>query len=411
MNNIEPQTTQSEVLVVGAGPVGLSAALALCAQGQKVTLLEAEAEGRDRAGSRAIFVHKETLKLLEKMQPGLGREIASHGLVWPTKRTFWHGRQVFVRHYPAPSPDALPPFSSLPQVEIERYLFKACKEAGVTFAWNTSVKDVTSTDSGVTVTTTTGQTWEAKYLVAADGARSAVRSALGIPMEGSRSKNSYIVVDVTEDPDHPLDKERIFHYGHRGVGGRNVLLVPFVGGWRVDLECKDDDDPEAFSGMDGVKRWLPKVMPPAYTERITWISTYQFLQVLARDFTDPHHRMLLIGEAAHLFAPFGARGMNSGVADAAAAAIAIHTALNTTDLAEAQAAIEEFAQQRHSAAEYNRAAAKQALDHVHKRSLGMRVRRSLAALIAPYWEQAGVWLDSGPYGPRSGPAGQTASKY
>lgn len=411
MNNIEPQPGQSEVLVVGAGPVGLSAALALSAQGQSVTLIEAEQEGRDRAGSRAIFVHKETLKLLEKMHPGLGSEIASHGLVWPTKRTYWHGRQVFVRHYPAPPKEGLPPFSSLPQVQIERYLFKACQEAGVTFVWNTPVKDVSSTDNGVKVTTASGQTWEASYLVAADGARSAVRSALGIPMEGSRSRNSYIVVDVTEDPDHPLPKERIFHYGHQGVGGRNVLLVPFVGGWRVDLECNDDDDPEDFSGMDGVRRWLPKVMPPAYAERITWISTYQFLQILARDFTDPHHRVLLIGEAAHLFAPFGARGMNSGVADAAAAALAIHTALTTTDPAEAQKAVEEFAQQRRSAAEYNRAAASQALNHVHERSLGMRVKRSFAALIAPYWEQAGVWLDSGPYGPRSGPAGQTTSKY
>ncbi len=411
MNNSEPQTRQSEVLVVGAGPVGLSAALALHAQGQSVTVLEAEPEGRNRPGSRAIFVHKETLKLLEKMHPGLGREIASHGLVWPTKRTFWHGRQVFVRHYPTPPPDTLPPFSSLPQVEIERYLFKACQEAGVTFVWNTPVKDVESTDNGVKITTTSGQTWEACYVVAADGARSAVRNALGIPMEGSRSRNSYIVVDVAEDPDHPLPQERIFHYGHQGVGGRNVLLVPFVGGWRVDLECNDDDDPEAFSGMDGVRRWLPKVMPAAYAERITWISTYQFLQVLARDFIDPHHRVLLIGEAAHLFAPFGARGMNSGVADAAAAALAIHTALNTTDPVEVQKAVEEFARQRHSAAEYNCAAAGQALNHVHTRSLSMRVKRSLAALVAPYWEQAGVWLDSGPYGPRSGPAGQTASKY
>ncbi len=409
MDNAELQS--DGVLVIGAGPVGLSAALALRTRGRPVILIEGEPEGRDRSGSRAIFVHKETLKLIEKMQQGLSREIASHGLVWPTKRTFWHGRQVFVRHYPAPSATDLPPFSSLPQVEIEHYLLKACKEQGVTFVWNTPVKDVKTSAEGVTVTARSGQTWKAAYAIGADGARSVVRSSLGIEMEGSRSKNSYIVVDVTEDPVHPLPLERVFHYGHPGVRGRNVLLVPFVGGWRVDLQCFDDDDPEQFSGMEGTQQWLSKVMPPEYAERITWISTYQFLQVLAHDFTDSNQRVLLIGEAAHLFAPFGARGMNSGIADAVAAADAINNALQASNQAEAREAIATFVQVRRAAAEYNRAAAGQALDHVQKRSAGMRLKRSLAALIAPYWERAGVWLDSGPYGPRSGPSGQTASKY
>ena len=409
MDNAELQS--GGVLVIGAGPVGLSAALALRTQGCPVVLIEAEPEERDRSGSRAIFVHKETLKLIEKMQPGLSREIASHGLVWPTKRTFWHGRQVFVRHYPTPSTTDLPPFSSLPQVEIEHYLLKACKEQGVTFIWNTPVKDVKTSAEGVIVVAESGQVWQAAYAIGADGAHSVVRSSLGIEMEGSRSKNSYIVVDVTEDLAHPLPLERVFHYGHPGVGGRNVLLVPFVGGWRVDLQCFDDDDPEQFSGMEGTQRWLSKVMPPAYAERITWISTYQFLQVLARDFTDSNQRVLLIGEAAHLFAPFGARGMNSGIADAAAAATAIDHALNAPDQTEARKAIASFVQTRRAAAEYNRAAAGQALDHVQKRSAGMQLKRSLAALIAPYWEQAGVWLDSGPYGPRSGPSGQMVSKY
>ena len=152
-------------------------------------------------------------------------------------------------------------------------------------------------------------------------------------------------------------------------------------------------------------------MDPKYLDRITWVSTYQFLQVLARDFTDKNHRVLLVGEAAHLFAPFGARGMNSGIADAVAASNAIDIALATVDTDVARKPIEEFAHVRRQAAEYNRDAAKQALAHVQKRSPVMQVRRSIAALIAPYWERAGIWLDSGPYGPRSGPAGQSSGKY
>ncbi len=411
MNTTTPQPMHDETLIVGAGPVGLTSALALRAQGRSVTVLEAELEGRSRPGSRAIFVHKESLKLLEALRPGLGKEIASHGLVWPTKRTFWRGHLVFIRHYPTPDPGIIPPFTSLPQVEIERYLLDACKEAGVTFAWNTPVSKVETIPEGVTITTKSGQVWTANYVIAADGARSVVRSSLGIEMEGSRSKNSYIVVDVANDPDHPLELSRDFHYGHRGVGGRNVLLVPFVGGLRVDLQCRDDDDPEAFSGMEGVRKWLPKVIPASYADRVSWVSTYQFLQVLAHEFTDQHRRVLLVGEAAHLFAPFGARGMNSGIADAVAAATAIDGALKTSKPEDADRAIAEFARTRYSAAEYNRAAAGQALAHMQKRSPGMLLKRELAALAAPFWPRAGVWLDSGPYGPRSGPAGQAAGKY
>jgi len=410
MNPAESPPLHRDVLVVGAGPVGLTSALALRSKGHVVTLIEADPEGRDRPGSRAIFIHKETLRLLEQIQQGLGMQVASHGLVWPTKRTYWRKRQVFVRHYPAPKPNTLPPFSSLPQVKIEQFLLDACKQAGVEFVWNTPVSNVETTPDGVMVTTESGQAWTAKYLVGADGSRSVVRHALDIPMEGNRSKNSYIVVDVSEDPEHPLPLERVFYYDHPGVG-RDVLFVPFVGGWRVDLQCREDDNLDAYSGLEGVRQWLPKVMDAKYVDRITWVSTYQFLQVLARNFTDRNHRVLLVGEAAHLFAPFGARGMNSGIADAVAATNAIDTALATTDANTAREAIEEFARVRRSAAEYNRDAATQALAHVQKRSPVMQVKRNIAALIAPYWERAGVWLDSGPYGPRSGPAGQSAGKY
>jgi 3-(3-hydroxy-phenyl)propionate hydroxylase len=406
MSNTYSQHKQT-ALVIGAGPVGLTAALALRAKGRPVTILEAEAEGRARPGSRAIYIHKATLQLFEQISPGLGWELASHGLVWPTKRTFWRGRQVYVRHYPPTRPDVLPPFSSLPQIEIEKYLYRACQAAGITFIWNASVDTITTLSNGVEVSTVDGQSWSADYVIGADGARSSVRRALGIEMDGSRSTNSYIVVDLAEDPAQPLPRERIFHYEHPAVGRRNVLLVPFVGGWRVDLQLNDDDDPAKFSSEEGVRQWIARVMPPAYASRITWISTYQFLQVIAQSFTDQHRRVLLVGEAAHLFAPFGARGMNSGVADAVAAANAVDLALTASDPSEALKAIEIFAKERRAAAEYNRTAAGQALLHIQTRTPMMQAKRNLAALIAPYWKRAGIWLDEGPYGPRSGPPGQT----
>jgi 3-(3-hydroxy-phenyl)propionate hydroxylase len=98
--------------------------------------------------------------------------------------------------------------------------------------------------------------------------------------------------------------------------------------------------------------------------------------------------------------------MNSGIPDAVTAANSIDSALKTDEPSKAHAAIEEFASTRHTAAEYNRAAAGQALAHIQTRTPIMQAKRNLAALVAPYWKRAGVWLDEGPYGPRSGPPGQ-----
>ncbi|WP_303802830.1 FAD-dependent monooxygenase [Alicyclobacillus macrosporangiidus] len=398
------------VLVVGAGPVGLAAALALRRHRIPVTVLEAEPEGRLRPGSRAIFVHNATLKLLEEVFPGLGFTLATHGVVWPVKRTLFRGKEVYVRRYSPPAPGELPPFTSLPQVQIEQYLYEACLEAGVQFVWSQRVEKVSITPDGVTLITSSGGTWTADYVVGADGARSDVRRAVGILMEGTRSANAFVVVDVAEDPEEPLPLERVFHYQHPAVGGRNVLFVPFAGGWRIDLQLFDDDDEEAFSGIEGVRSWLPTVMDAKYADRITWVSTYQFLQVVAETFTDAERRILLVGEAAHLFAPFGARGMNSGVADAVSAARAIHAALGAASAQEARLAIDQFAEERHIAATYNRDAAGIALEHLQGTSAGMRLKRYVGAMLAPAWVGLGRWLDEGPYGPKSGPP-RLATKY
>ncbi|MDQ3946363.1 MAG: FAD-dependent monooxygenase [Actinomycetota bacterium] len=395
------------VIVVGAGPVGLASALALRARGRPVLVLEAEPEDRSRPGSRAIFVHRESLQLLESFHAGLGRRVAAAGLVWPTRRSTFRGRDVYVRTYPPPPPDRLPPSTSLPQVETERIILEACREAGVEIAWGSLVIDVHRDPDGVSVVTAGGTTWRAPYVIAADGARSGVRAALGIAMEGPRHEAPFVIVDVHELSDRPMAPERVFHYEHPGVDGRNVLLVPFAGGWRVDLQCREEDDPEDFNSYEGVQRWLARVIDAGYSERIAWVSTYRFLQVLATAFTDTERRVLLVGEAAHLFAPFGARGMNSGFADAQSAAEAVDTALGSGDREAARRAVEHFAADRRDAAEYNRAAAGAALAHMQAKDPRLRRKRRLAAAMAPFVKRAGLWLDTAPYGPTTGRGGQS----
>jgi len=385
------------VLVVGAGPVGLSCALALRGHGIQATVLEARPEDEQRPGSRAIYTHRASLELLEQMRPGLGWGLARRGLVWSTKRTCWRGREVFARSYASPDSQALPPFTSLPQTDVESLLIEACGAAGVEFAWNDEVRAVEPSSGQVKLMTSAGREWTADRVIGADGAHSTVRRAIGVPMEGSRSDNAYVIVDIDESPEDPKPVERVFHYEHPAVGHRNVLLVPFQGGWRVDLQCRRGDDSDAFDRDEGLRAWVAKVMGERYAERIRWVSTYRFLQVVARGLTDETRRVLLVGEAAHLFPPFGARGMNSGIADAHAAARAIHAAGRGSD---PDAAIASFASERHEAAMVNRQAAGKALAAIEGRGAWSRAKRRGAVAFAPRVERAAAWLDSAPYGPR-----------
>lgn len=401
------------VIVVGAGPAGLSAALALRAAGLPAIVLEKRGAGDVRPGSRAAYLHGESLRHLELLAPGLGHEIAGSGLMWWTKRTLWHGREVYCKTYRKRDyGTALPPFISLPQVRTEDLMVAACQANGVDIEWNREILDVQVTDAGVLLTDSKGDKWEADYVIAADGSRSRLRTSIDRPLEGPRSRNVFVVVDLEDDPRTPVPHERIFHYNHPGVEGRNVLLVPFAGGWRVDLNLKVHDDPAVYMSTEGLAKWIPRVMPESYGDRVSWVSTYRFAQQTAASFTDDHRRVLLTGEAAHLFAPFGARGMNSSIPDAIAAVDASVAALEAgPGSSEAAAAVDSFATTRRDAAQYNRACATQALNHMLGQRPSVWLRRAGAAAVADLGLRAGRWLDSAPYGPSAATRRRPGSSY
>jgi 3-(3-hydroxy-phenyl)propionate hydroxylase len=391
-----------DVVVAGAGPVGLTAALAVRATGRPVTVVEAGAPDRVRPGSRAIFLHNVTLQVLDRIHPGLGQELARHGLGWSTKRTLYRGREVYRRSYPPPRPGVMPAATSLPQVVTEQILLQACTNAGVSFVWNAEIAGASSNSDSVRLDVADGRQLLARYVIAADGSRSVVRESVGLRLEGPRTSNAYVIVDIAEDPADPLPLERVFHYEHPSVGYRNVLFVPFAGHWRVDLQCHPDDNPDDFGSEAGVRDWLVKVMPAKYADRVTWVSTYIFRQAIATAFTDADRRVLLAGEAGHVFAPFGARGLNSGVADARVAARAFNSALRWEREAERRLVIDDAAAARLAAATRNRAASSTALRHLQAASPGRKLIRRTAAVLAPVVPPLGKWLDKAPFGPTLG---------
>jgi 3-(3-hydroxy-phenyl)propionate hydroxylase len=382
-------------VVVGAGPVGLTAALALATRGVAVIVVEGESEGRRRPGSRAIFLANPTLRRVERAAPGVGKGVADLGLQVRGYDTYYAGKHVFRLPFPVANDPLRGLGSSVPQTVLERLALARLMEIGVPIRWGDPVADVHTDSGGVTLDLESGQSLRAGYVVAADGARSAVRRSLGIAMEGPTDETPFVIVDVDDLPDGSTQTSYgYFHYQCGDLGGRNVMHMPFAGGMRIDLQCLPGDDAAYLGSPDGAREWISSVVDPWYGEHIQWTSTYLFRQVVARTYTDPHRRVLLAGEAAHLFAPFGGRGLNSGVFDATDAATAVARAL--TEPHNATAHVEGFAATRRRWGLRNRDVSSRALRRMRGADRTTQIARKVAARVAPAAWPAGAWLANGP---------------
>lgn len=385
-----------DVAVIGGGPVGLTAALACRALGLKTVIVEADSASRVRQGSRALFLHREPLTELAQFEPGIDEQIVDAGMLWAGRRYYWRGREFYRRSFPPQAGKVHG--TSLSQAETERILMRAVRGHGIPFLWDTTVRGLRVDDDGVTLETDGRPEVRARYVIACDGARSAARKALGIGMSGENLDSRWVIVDVGEIDDGALPPELVFHYQHPALDGLNVLLIPFRGGWRIDVQCKTQADIDRLGSAEGVRAWLPKIMNARYAEDIRWISTYRFNKLVAERFTDDKRRVVLAGEAAHLFPPFGGRGLNSGIIDAGHAAQAIAQALVAPTRAAAYASIDAVALDRHDAAKFNMEAAAIGVRIMAPDSLWTRLKRQAAVAVMPWSKRARYWLSLGPNG-------------
>jgi 3-(3-hydroxy-phenyl)propionate hydroxylase len=386
----------ADVAIVGAGPVGLSAALACHGLGLRTTIVESDSETRVRPGSRALFLHREPLTELAQFEPGIDEQILDAGMLWAGRRYYFRNREFYRRSFPPETSKAHG--TSLSQADTERILLRAVRAGGIPMLWDTTVTGVRVDDDAVALATDGGGEIRARYVIACDGARSVVRKALGINMTGENLDSRWVIVDVGEIEGAALAPELSFHYEHPALGGLNVLMLPFRGGWRIDVQCKTQADVDRMSTTEGVRQWLPKIMDPRYADDIRWISTYRFNKLAAERFTDEKRRVLLAGEAGHLFPPFGGRGLNSGIIDATHAARAIASALAATGAAEARAIIDEVANDRADAAIFNMEAAAIGVRIMAPDSLWTRLQREAAVAVMPWSKRARYWLSLGPNG-------------
>lgn len=301
------------VLIVGAGPVGLTAALALASYGVAGTVVEAEPR-HVCEGSRSICVQKHTMELAERI--GAGRAMAEEGVSWTLGRTYYRDVELFQTRLGDTAPGRYPPFVNLPQWRVEEILLDAVEQRPeVAVRWSHRLEGLEQDAAGVTahVTGPDGpRTLRAAYLVGCDGGHSRVRELVGIDFPGAAFRDRFLIADIRADL--PFPRERRFFFDPPHNPGRQVLVHPQPDRvWRIDWQVPPSVDVEEERRTGRIHDRIRAVVGDVPYE-IVWLSQYTFSQRLAGRFRAG--RVFLAGDAAHLMSVFGARGMNSGMQDA-----------------------------------------------------------------------------------------------
>ncbi len=299
----------AQVLIVGAGPVGLTTALALSRAGIAVRIVEAD-ETIDRR-MRASMVHPPTLDMLDEL--GVAASLVQMG----RKVQRWQIRQHESSQHVTFDLDAIADVTQHPyrlQVE-QRYLggllIDALAEHGVHVEFRTRIESLMQDGDTVALRTSAGQPIEARWVVGADGTGSAVRESARIGFDGDTSEHGTILV-ATDFPFHehlPDLTDVAYCWSNRGP----FTLLRLKNYWRVSLQA-GASDLDAAAEEENIRGWLGHVHPDAGGAKITGIAPYVVRERCVRRFRAG--RVLLAGNAAHVNPPSGGMGMNAGIHDA-----------------------------------------------------------------------------------------------
>lgn len=299
------------VAIVGAGPIGLAAAIDLKLKGVDAVLVDED--DTVSVGSRGLCYAKRTLEILDRL--GIGDQVVAKGVTWNVGRTFFGEHEVY-RFELLPTPDhKRPGMVNLQQYYLESYLVERAQTLGCELRWQSRVTAVEPSAEGVrlTVTTPAGPyRLETDWLIVADGARSPLRRLLGLDVEGKVFRDRFLIADVVMQADFP--PERWFWFDPPFHPGQSVLLHRQADSlWRIDFQLGWDADPEEEKKPERVIPRIRAMLGPDRSFELAWTSVYTFQCRRMASFR--HGRILFAGDAAHQVSPFGARGANSGIQD------------------------------------------------------------------------------------------------
>jgi len=305
------------VVIVGAGPVGLTVAAGLGRYGVPAVVLQAS--GSVSFGSRAICISRRSLEIWERF--GVAGRALAKGLAWTGGRSFWHCHQVLEFKMDESVARKHPPMINLQQCFMEQFLVDALGERDeVEIRWESAATGIDCLADAVRLTVETpagAYQMEADYVVAADGARSFLRQALGLRMEGNSYEGRYLIADIKLPFMGPVERRAWFDPPSNP--GSTVLAH-----WqpenilRIDYQLRPEETDEQELQESRVRARIDahlEMLGAGTAYQLLWFSLYRAHCLTLSSYR--HNRVFFVGDAAHLVPIFGVRGLNSGIEDAA----------------------------------------------------------------------------------------------
>jgi 3-(3-hydroxy-phenyl)propionate hydroxylase len=309
---LEGKSVRRPVVIVGAGMAGPTLALGLALRGVPSVVLDED--DTVSIGSRSICQAKHSLEVWDRFDVA-GRMIEK-GIVWEQGEVFLRDTPIYGFSLQPEPHHKFPAFVNLQQYYVEEFLFERClAEPLIEFRFRNKVVGVQPAADGVTVEVETQDgryMLEADWLVACDGAHSAVRRLMALPYPGEVFRDQFLITDIRFKGDLP--KKRRFWFYPPFHPTNSVLLHRQADDViRIDFQLGPETDAEEEKKPENVDRRLRQMFGPDARWEHEWTSVYTFSCRMLERFV--HGRVIFAGDAAHIVSPFGARGGNGAIGD------------------------------------------------------------------------------------------------
>ena len=360
------------VVIIGAGPVGLTLAIDLKLRGIDCVLLDDQ--DRIGGGSRAICFAKRTLEIWDRL--GCAAPMLEKGVRWNIGKVFQGEDLLYQFDLLAEPGHKMPAFINLQQYYVEKFLVDHAQAVDLDLRWRNCVVGIEAGEQGARLGIETPDgpySLDASFVIACDGARSPTRSLLDLDFMGEAFEDQFLIADVRMTAAFPV--ERWFWFDPPFHSGKSCLLHKQPDDiWRIDLQLFPDADAEHERRPEVVRPRIERMLGHGAFE-LEWISVYRFQCRRLERFV--HGPVIFAGDAAHQVSPFGARGANSGVQDADNLGWKIAAALQGM-----AGMIESYDQERSEAADENILNSTRATDFIAPRQKAEARFRNAALALA-----------------------------